>query len=496
MLLFRLTLGALTLPEVLVDGVTTLVPLGLFSLAVGALGSWAKQLLGAALSAALLAAGGGGGLLWHWSQARWPMPSSKRKWWLGAALGLGLWLLAMALVMPASGRGFFGTALRPWPADVALAWLASSLAYALGIAALYSRPKAPIYVPEAATDATRRLLLKRLTWTMAGLVVAAGAGAAIWKLISGLADRAISPLTTGKLPPEITPNEVFYTVSKNLFDPRVEAESWSLEMSGLVERSLTVNYEQLKDLPTVTQYLTLECISNEVGSNQIGNALWKGVRLREILSQAGVKDSVRKVVLYAADDYSDSITPDKALEEGTILAYEMNGVPLPDGHGFPARLLVPGIYGMKNVKWLTRIELVDYDYRGYWQDRGWSDEAKIKTMSRIDVPSLAEMRSLRPDPDGQVMLGGVAFAGDRDISRVEVSTDGGQTWQQAQVKEALSPYTWVLWIYDWSPPGRGMHTIKVRAADGMGRLQSRQEAPPLPNGADGYHTIVVRLVGE
>ncbi|MBI4303327.1 MAG: sulfite oxidase, partial [Chloroflexi bacterium] len=304
-----------------------------------------------------------------------------------------------------------------------------------------------------------------------------------------------------------------YIVSKNSLDPKVDIKYWRLEVDGLVENPLTFDYEQLKKLPAVAQYLTLECISNPVGGDQIGNALWKGVRMRDLLLQAGAKSSAIKVVLYGEDEYSDSIALSKAMEEGTLLAYEMNGETLTNGHGFPVRLLVPGIYGMKNVKWLTRIELVDYDYRGYWQERGWSDLAAIKTMSRIDVPagresglSFLELMDLFTTPEEEerelkieqdsALLGGIAFAGDRGISQVEVSTDDGQTWNKAQVKEALSPYTWVLWVYDWRPPGEGKLTIKVRAADSKGNLQPSEPADPLPDGASGYHSIVVRLVKE
>jgi hypothetical protein len=165
----------------------------------------------------------------------------------------------------------------------------------------------------------------------------------------------------------------------------------------------------------------------------------------------------------------------------------MNGVPLPAKHGFPVRLLAAGIYGMKNVKWLTKIELVDHDYLGFWEGAGWSNQAVIQTTSRVDVPSSVSHVKL-----GQSLpLGGVAFAGDRSISKVEVSSDAGSTWNEASISDPLSRFSWVLWIYDWTPSGLGDHVIQVRATDGLGNLQSSQRTDPLPDGATGIDSELV-----
>lgn len=237
----------------------------------------------------------------------------------------------------------------------------------------------------------------------------------------------------------------------------------------------------------VEQYATLECISNPVGGDLIGNAKWKGVRLRVLLERAGIQPSVRDVVLRGADGYSDSIPLDRAMQDGTLVVYEMNGAPLTPTHGFPVRLLVPGIYGMKNVKWITRIELVNYDYKGYWQRRGWDDRAEYKTMSRIDVPQASASRS------GET-IAGIAFAGDRGISGVEVSTDGGATWEPARLRAPLSPYSWVLWQHPWTPGRGGKSELLVRATDGRGEIQTAQRAEPIPDGASGYHRRTINLI--
>ncbi len=206
---------------------------------------------------------------------------------------------------------------------------------------------------------------------------------------------------------------------------------------------------------------------------------------------AGLKPQATEIILRARDGYTDSIPLKKGLDPGTILAYEMNGAVLPHPHGFPSRVIVPGIYGMKNVKWLTEIELADFDYKGYWEKKGWSDEAVYKTMSRIDVPRDKIVEA------GEVnLIAGIAFAGDRGVRSVEVSVDSGKSWRQATVKPPLSRYTWVLWALEWevSESLRGRTaTLQVRATDGRGEIQIARAQSPSPDGASGYHTVTVRI---
>jgi DMSO/TMAO reductase YedYZ molybdopterin-dependent catalytic subunit len=285
---------------------------------------------------------------------------------------------------------------------------------------------------------------------------------------------------------EITPTRDFYVVSKNAFDPQVDGRRWKLDVGGLVDNSLSLTYDEIRALPSVEQHATLACISNEVGGDLIGNALWRGLRLKDVLEKAGLRAGVVDVVLRASDDYTDSISLERAMAEATLLVYEMNGEPLTSEHGFPVRLLVPGIYGMKNVKWINRIEAVDFDLKGYWQRRGWDDRAEYKTMSRIDAPSHAVK--------GEATIAGIAFAGDRGVSKVEVSTDGGRSWVRAEIKPALSPLTWVLWHKTWSPSQAGGHRVIVRATDGQGIIQTSQLAAPDPSGSSGYHVRNINSV--
>ncbi len=221
----------------------------------------------------------------------------------------------------------------------------------------------------------------------------------------------------------------------------------------------------------------------------MSNALWDGIPLVDLLQRAGgIKAGASKVVLYAVDDYSDSIHMSKALEPTTMLALRMNGVTLPQGHGFPARLLVPGIYGMKHVKWVTRIQVVNTDYQGYWQQRGWSDAADVRLTSRIDTPLAGS--TLRAHQ--AVLIAGVAFSGNKGISEVDVSLDGGTSWQRATLKRPFSDLTWVLWELPWQAVA-GTSTIVVRAIDLEGDVQDPNAESPLPNGSSGYHTVSVTV---
>lgn len=500
MLAGRFLLNVPTLPELLATRSLDFVPLTLFELVLSVFGSLAKRLLLLAVMLAMVAVAG--------VLAQWLARSPARRGRLLPALKVAaaLWALTLVVLLPFTGAGLAGWALPAGAPAVMMVELLSFAAYALVL--VWVRPLAlALAASQPATAGAgarqdRRRVLAALAYATAG--VAALGSVAVWLRGGAKAGSAAAPALqpdTGALgspfgvvtrvTPEITPNDKFYTVSKNMLaDPSVDVRSWRLDIRGLVERPFGLRYDELKGLPAVEQYNTLECISNEIGGDLIGNARWKGVRLRDLLERAGVKPGARKVVFHAADSYTDSIPLEKALEPGTVLAYEMNGEVLPKAHGYPARLLVPGIYGMKNVKWVTAIEVVDYDFKGFWQKQGWSDEAVYKTMSRIDVPRNGQQ--LAPG----AYLGGIAFAGDRGITAVEVSLDDGQTWQPARVKEALGPFTWVLWVFQAPPDVAGPRKVKVRATDGRGLHQTSHYVPPAPDGAEGLHTIVVQFGGR
>ncbi len=309
----------------------------------------------------------------------------------------------------------------------------------------------------------------------------------------GFEDPNLAPL----LASEITPTYLFYRIDINPIIPQVDSKTWNLTIKGLVEKPITINYDQIRSMPSVQEYVTLECISNKIGGDLISTALWKGVRLSQLLEKVVIKPNVKYVVFRCADGYDVGVPIEKSQMEGAILAYEMNYAPLTAKHGFPVRAIVPGLYGMMNPKWLTEIELVDTVYQGYWQRLGWSNIAQDNAGSSILIPGQAparqRFRTLDETVDssygGKVPIAGIAFAGTRGISKVEVSTDGGSTWKTAQIKDPLSKYTWVLWTAGYIPPNQENYKIVVRATDKSGKTQTTDMNPPFPNGATGFHTI-------
>ncbi len=295
----------------------------------------------------------------------------------------------------------------------------------------------------------------------------------------------LAPTPTPLIPPgvatAITPNAEFYTISKNFLDPLIVANSWQLTLGGLLGQPRTLRHADLLALPTVSQATTLTCISNEIGGELIGNATWTGVSLGALLASAALRPEATHIVFTCADDYIETLPIARALDPATLLAHTMNGLPLTETHGFPIRLIAPGRYGMKNPKWIVRIEATNRPPVGYWTERGWSPDEPIQTSTRIDIPGF-----LQTLPSGPTWIGGVAFAGDRGISRVEVSTDNGTSWQAAQLEAALGPATWVRWALPWTPLFPGSYTLLARAYDGNGTPQTANVRKSGPGGATGY----------
>jgi DMSO/TMAO reductase YedYZ molybdopterin-dependent catalytic subunit len=277
---------------------------------------------------------------------------------------------------------------------------------------------------------------------------------------------------------EITPNEQFYRVDVNVVAPRVDQATWQLVVDGEVDAGYSLSYEQLVKLPSVEQYATLECISNPVGGDLISTTRWQGVTLKSILETAKLRPGVKEIKFTCTDGYTESLPLESALDERTILAYATNGEVLTAEHGFPLRLYTPNRFGMKNPKWIKQITAIPAPYAGYWEVRGWDKDAFVKSTSIFDVIAVDLKK------DELIPVGGIAFAGDRGISKVEVSVDGG-AWESAQLKTPISPLTWVLWRYEW-PATKGYHTLTVRCTDGKGALQIAEQAPLHPTGASGY----------
>ncbi len=288
----------------------------------------------------------------------------------------------------------------------------------------------------------------------------------------------------------VTSNRDFYRIDTALVTPQVDPRNWKLTIHGRVKNPITLTFDELLARPMVERYVTLACVSNEVGGDLIGNARWLGVPVKELLDEAQPEDGADQVVSRSVDGWTCG-TPTAVLRDGrdALLAVGMNGEPLPVDHGFPVRMVTPGLYGYVSAcKWITEIELTSFaDFDAYWIRRGWSAEGPIKTQSRIDAP-----RNGAKVAAGNVTVAGVAWAQHRGITVVEVSTDAGATWRQAELGGTVSADTWRQWTLPWkAAPGK--HTLVVRAADTTGEVQSSREVPVVPDGAEGWHTITVTV---
>ncbi len=497
MVILARTLGLFSVPELVGYRIIAAMPLALFSIGVEKFGGNAKQLLLVGTTIGQVIVGGLLGLLWASYADTLPgesrpnrrLPAAWQPSYFGGIVYAAILFVIIEVgIFTLTGAGLFGALLPAGVAATVVAGLVEVLVYGLTLAFLYRALMVPATGRAAttATPLTRRQLLVRFVFGVAALAVGGSAILGLVRSPAAIKAKTGGRVGDGDLPPEITPTEDFYHVSKNFSDPKVSENGWKVEIGGLVDKPYSLTLAEIRTLPAVTETRTLCCISNEIGGDLISNATWKGARLKDILERAGVQSSAIKLVLGASDGYTDSIAIDKALNGDVIAIYEMNGVQLPDDHGFPLRLLVPDIYGMKNVKWLTRISAVADDYLGFWQQQGWNDKAQIKTMSRIDFPTAHALL-----PTGEARMGGVAFAGARGIAKIELSIDGGKTWQDGTVRKPLGPYSWVLWTATPQLTD-GDHQVLVRATDGTGTTQPQIARPPLPDGASGWHTISVR----
>jgi len=288
--------------------------------------------------------------------------------------------------------------------------------------------------------------------------------------------------------PYVTPTDDFYRIDTLFRAPVVDTDSWTLTIGGMVDRELTFTYDDLLARDLVEVPITMQCVSNEVGGDLIGTARWTGIRLDELLDEAGVQAGAEQVMGESVDGFTAGFPVEVARDgRDALLVVGMNGHILPTEHGFPARLVVPGLYGyVSATKWLKEIRLTTWDEQGYWIPRGWARLGPIKISSRIDVPGNGDSLAA-----GDNVVAGVAWAPHRGISRVEVSVDEGP-WEQAALGPTASDDTWVQWWWKWDAPA-GEHSLRVRAIDGEGRTQTAEEAPPAPDGSTGLDTVEVEV---
>ncbi len=349
---------------------------------------------------------------------------------------------------------------------------------------------------------SRRTLLQR----GGAVAVAAIAATAVGRV---LLERQRTPTTAAALPPPksvpalptgadlsipgltpiVVPNDEFYRIDTALIPPNVDVTTWSVKVTGMVDHPVELTYDQLIQLPIIEQYVTIACVSNYVGGNLVGNTLWRGIPLRTVLAMAGVQAGATQLVGRSVDGFTVGMPTAWVMDEARVpmIAIGMNDKPLPREHGYPARLIVPGLYGyVSATKWLSELQLTTLEaFDAYWVPLGWAKEAPILTQSRIDVPSSGANL-----PVGHVAVAGVAWAPDRGVTKVEVAIDG--TWHDARLSAPISSATWVQWRYDWDATA-GDHKIEVRATDGTGAVQTADHSPLAPDGARGHHTIGVHV---
>jgi DMSO/TMAO reductase YedYZ molybdopterin-dependent catalytic subunit len=278
---------------------------------------------------------------------------------------------------------------------------------------------------------------------------------------------------------EITPNSDFYRIDIDPSPPQIDETEWVLNADGLINNPRTFTLGDLLAYPAYTQPITLSCISNPVGGDLISSSYWTGLRLRDLLEDLRLRPEVEQLYIESVDGFFESVTMKDMMDPRTLLVYGMNGDTLPTAHGFPLRIYIPNHYGMKQPKWITHIQAIDHQGPGYWVERGWSQQAIPHIVSQIDTIATDSV------VDGKIPVGGIAWAGDRGIQKVEVQVDDG-AWQEATLRTPpLSQLIWVQWRYDW-PLQSGRHTFRVRATDGTGMLQVGERSPAHPDGATGY----------
>ncbi|MCL4540879.1 MAG: molybdopterin-dependent oxidoreductase [Chloroflexi bacterium] len=532
----RLIAGVPTLPELLVDRIVLLTPGPVFGFLIDRLQLLGRPLLYAgALLGELVVFGALGWVVVVVVRHPDDVLGYVRQGDLRRrlmVLAVVLWIVLGVIILPLAGDGIFAARTQFPVMAVTLGFLVEAVVYVVGVGELlrwfWLREARRERQPAADTDPLRRQVASGVAVatiaTLGGTVLwryqaeqpgganatkpVAGARlpgttvtsssetAEVSQTAAGVAARTVViPRQTVIAVPSnvealnVTPNASFYLVSKDLGTPHIATQGWQLTVDGLVRKPLHLTYEQLIQLPAVEEYVTLECISNTVGGPLISNARWKGVRLSTLLDQAGA-EAGGFVLFRSVDGYTESLPMAEARQPMTLVAYQMNGAPLPAGHGFPARVVVPGHYGMKSPKWLATITVSHTDRPGFWEQQGWNEAAVVRTNTRIVLP--LDQTHVRLGP---VTIAGVAFAGTRGIRAVQVAIRPDVEWDEARLVPPSSPAAWTVWFYQWQATRTGGYRIQARAIDGTGAIQQDHGQSSFPRGAGGLPAITVRVVG-
>lgn len=518
LVLGRLVTDRPGLIEAISDGFSRYLPLDVFEALVSTLGPMAKGFLALGIAVAIVLAGGVlGWLALDLTRRLDPLLAS-------ASVALGAILVVDLLVLPAFGAGLVATSLASDPVALQVPIIMAAVVFAAlliglretwlaprdvalgvdppGLTIEVSDERPTIRQGRAAGDVSRRGFIGRSLLVVGGAAFAGSFLSLVSQVIAGArsglgqASAATDPGGFGPTPAQ-TPVPDFYTVNKNLGATVVEGPTWALVIDGLVDRPASIGLDELQSLPYHEAYRTLECISTDIvrGDHLIGNQKWRGVRVSDLLERVGPQPGASWILWQADDGFTESLPMEVARHPDTWIAYLMGDQPLTPEHGYPARVLIPGRFGMKQPKWVRRMQVADHDEAGYWEQRGWDREAVVRTMSRIDWP--ADQASVTPSAPFTAY--GIAFAGDRGTARVEVSPDGGATWLEAELEDAVIPplgeLTWVRWRVGLMAPASGSMELVVRATGGDGATQSGEQTSPLPSGSTGWHRIVVSAAG-
>jgi DMSO/TMAO reductase YedYZ molybdopterin-dependent catalytic subunit len=472
MYLGALLLGLRPLPQILNEPLLSVMPGLVFGFLIDKLQHAGKVVEEFGLIIAMLVGLGLLGAANSVAALRW---SSR---YLPFAFAAAAWAVVVGVLLPIGGSGLLGIGDG---LATPIIWAALLAFYAV---VLQMGAEGGV-VSTAGADLGRRHVLSAVPVTITALSL----GVLGFRLLPDWYKAIFSQAGLRGPSPAITPVGNFYIVSKNFVDPSVDGQSWRLHFGGMVGKPITLSLGELRGLPATNEYVTLECISNNVGGDQMSTGGFTGVPLRDLVQMAAPQAGASWVAFRARDGYAESL-PLATVQASPeiIVAYDLDGAPLPMSHGYPARMIIPGRYGMKGPKWLENIDLVSQEAGGYWEQQGWDHNAIVKTTSRFDMPRDADILKIGP-----ISISGVAYAGTRGVSKVEYSTDGGKSWSTAPFDAPLSPLTWVLWSVTWTPASEGPYRLMVRATDGTGSPQSSGGAASFPSGASGYHTIQVNV---
>ena len=481
----RLFFGIASVPGLITERIIPLVPGQASGDIIGVIAQFAKLIPELSAIGGQLLVGGAVAVGYARSWGRDSAPAWKR-WAFGPLTALGLWVATLAALWPVLPENYHDHTPVTGRTLTICAILCDYLFFGLLLPLLFMIARGASASRAASDDgaqtATRRQVI---AFIGGGAVVAFGASALALTRISTLGYDGHRP----KRPVQpITDNASFYSVTKNLADPTIRDPAvWQLAIGGAVANPLTLSYADLSAMPAEEMTATLVCIGNTLGGGLMSTAVWHGVSLQSLIALAKPAAGVTEVLFTAADGYTNTMAFDTIAAEGVIVAYGMNGEPLPQQHGYPARIITPGRYGEKHVKWVTRIDLTEGHTSGFYESQGWDRTAVVKPLSRIDFPARGDTVT----PGQPITMQGVAFAGLRGVSMVEVTTDGGGTWQPATITARPSPQSWALWAYRWTPPTQGAYKLGVRCADDRGVVQPTKDEQNFPSGATGIHVVEV-----